>query len=155
MIEIKNDEIIFNTKYFERLFIKNPIKSEKSLSSLSLRLAAILLKELDTLEKRKIPSRTKLAKILDVSNTAINDSLIQLEEAEFIVRKKIEEKKSRRFSDYFLLNYNYNLTKEELLEDTLMELKEMLLGEKSDFNNDINDDTEKLRKQINKIIENR
>jgi len=130
MYKKKDDKIIFDRGFFERLYIQKPIFGEKQLTSLSLRLASVLLEELNTSEYRKLPSRTKLAKKLNVSNTAVNDSLIQLEEVRFLERRisefipsvsaDSEEDKiinTRRFSDYFRINYNYNLKEEEILMD--------------------------------------
>jgi len=125
----KDGKIIFDKGFFERLYIETPI-SGKQLTSLSLRLASVLLEELDMLEYRRLSFRTKLAKKLNVSNTAVNDSLIQLEEVGFLERRIGEVKTSvsadseedkirntRRFSDYFRINYNYNLKEEEISMD--------------------------------------
>jgi len=129
MYEEKNGKIIFDKGFFERLYIKTPI-SGKQLTSLSLRLASVLLEWLSMSEYKKLPFRTKLAEKLNVSNTAVNDSLIQLEEVEFLERRinkvkpfisaDLEEdkiKNARRFSANFRINRNYNLKEEEILMD--------------------------------------
>lgn len=171
--EEKDGKIIFDKGFFERLFIKNPISTNKQLTSLSIRLASVLLEELSMLEYRKLPSRTKLAKKLNVSNTAVNDSLIQLEEVGLLERriseieavvfadqeednkikkefneKKVIERNSRRFSDYFRINYNYNLTKEDLIEESLKDLKEILLN-----NNMQSEVTAEIKKQIQQLLQ--
>lgn len=141
IVEIQGDKIIFDKNFFNRAFVNSSIVLNKPLGSLSLRIMAILLQKMSTYKGRKLPSRTGLAKELNVSTTAINNSLIELEEAGFLIRivselenivpvdekdKELQEmlsffeeqkeanRKAKRFSDLFKINYNFNQTKEEM-----------------------------------------
>lgn len=146
-MDIANSNIVIDKDFFHRLFTEIPIKTNKPLTSLSLRLATTLLEHLSMIEFKKLPQRKLLACKLKASQQAINDSLIQLEDTGFIIRriselesviwadeekgkkisteyaqKKDEEKKARRFSDEFIINYNYNISQ----EDVKKELKKVI-----------------------------
>lgn len=123
--------------YYYRVFAIAPDGKVNSLSRISYRLAAILIKELNFFTPKKLPQRKKLSQFLNVSHQAILDSLSQLEDAGFIIRthqmaeiiradsdeqEKANinynnyfktEQKSRRFNDDFYLNYYYNMTIEK------------------------------------------
>lgn len=151
--------------------MEKTIKTGKPLSTLSLRLAAMLLQELSIYEPRKLTSRNEMIKILGASKTAIIKSLSELEEVGFIIRvsenelenavlvnkqdekiikeminnKKEEDIKKRRFGGKFLINSNYNQTEIEVVQECEYDLIK-ILGEL--------DETQKaqLRKQIKDMI---
>ena len=176
--EVKDGKVILDKGYLERLFVRDPIINDKHkhLSALSLRLAIVLLQELSVIESRKLPSRTDLAHKLNVSKTAINDCLWQLEEVGFINRRdelddlvcadenegmKLKEKlrerkeverRARRFSDYFILNYNYNISEEEDVDEMLSGLKDMMLGLDENAKKLT---IEKLKEQIQSLVKNK
>lgn len=141
-----SNRVEFSLEFFTRVFIQNPITGDKKpLSGLSLRLIAVLLQHLSLFEARRLPPRSELAKILNVSKTAITDSLIQLEDANFIYpvvsplqgvvwadperEKEMKEmishnitnqKKQRRFSGYFQINPAYNVQVDEQYKDDIL-----------------------------------
>lgn len=133
VINHENQEIVFDLKFFKALLIEKPTQIDRDLSILSLRLAFLLMNELDEVVPKKIPPRKILAEQLDVSRNSITNSLIQLEECGFIIKKLdnihyrvcVDEdsqkqleaminnelecaKKNRKFSEEFLINSNYN-----------------------------------------------
>lgn len=141
IVEIQENKIIFNKTFFNKAFVNSSIVLNKPLGSLSLRMMALLLQKMSSYEYRKLPPRTKLAKKLSVSTTAINNSLIELEEAGFLIRlvselenivpvdeedkerqemldffeeQKEVNRNAKRFSDLFKINYYFNQTKQEI-----------------------------------------
>lgn len=131
-----DNTIVFDKDFFESLYIEKSQGLGKELSSLSLRLASLLLQELNEIEYKKLPKRTYLAEKLNVSRTSIVASLYQLEVAGFLCRcvkddawhqsmiladedeqlnkdeyytkKIIEKRENKDFSDLFIINSNYN-----------------------------------------------
>lgn len=142
-MNLSSDEI---KNYYYRVFVRQPAEKEKTLSSLTYRLAGVLIDNLDFYEARKLPKRKKLSEILQASNQAILDSLAQLEDVGFIKRTSLyaqivcadsneienrqkfyaekfkSELKSRRFNDEFLLNFYYNITQEEYMYSLLISI---------------------------------
>lgn len=139
LCKITENEIVFNKDFFQRVFIKPSIKNNKSLSGVSLRLAFILLQELNVYYPTEIPQRNSLANTLGVSRTAVINGLAQLEEQGFLIREpssaiamicsdekeqeeinkfyekqKVEEMKKRDFSGKFYINQYYNQDNQEL-----------------------------------------
>lgn len=131
LYSVNEDEntVIIDKNFFEALFINQSSQNKRTLSSVSLRLAALLLQELDEFEAKELPSRKSLAECLNTSRTSIINSLVQLEESGFIKRQvsilqviqgpsnkekeryyKVGEDhlKQRNFSDKFSINKFYN-----------------------------------------------
>lgn len=125
----ENNTVIINKDFFKALFINQCLKNNRTLSSVSLRLAALLLQELDDVEAKELPPRKRLAEYLQTSRTSVINALVQLEENNVIIRQvsiiqaivgpSDEEKdryykigqenlKQRKFSDKFLINRFYN-----------------------------------------------
>ena len=169
-IDIDNNNVEIDKDFFYRLFIKMPIKTNKHLTSLSLRLAALLLEHLNMFQYKKLPQRKVLALKLNVSQQSIIDSLTELENTGFIIRRinelehivyadeekgkkiraeyekiKDRERKARRFSDEFVINYNYNMTKEEIEKDVIRTIENALIT-KGLEHDDIVNIVEKLSK---------
>lgn len=156
----ENNTITFDKDFFEALYIEKSQGLGKELSSLSLRLASLLLQELNEIEYKKLPKRTYLAEKLNVSRTSIVASLYQLEVAGFLSRlvkdkewhqmmimadeveqlkknqyytnKIIERRENKDFSDLFIINSNYNNCINKNMEGFILET----LG----FNKNINID---------------
>lgn len=143
---IDNNKIIFDKDFFQRLFINPSKKNNKSLSGVALRLAVILLQELDEYHPTEIPQRNSLANTLGVSRTSIINALAQLEEEEFLLRyvsplegiiycdeekqermneiyqkQRDEQKNKRDFSGKFTINSNYNQDDQRLNMDEIMD----------------------------------
>lgn len=136
LLGLEVDMNLRDKDYFYRVF-KMPQKRGKPLSSISYMLAGVLIERLEFGQPNKLPKRKELAELLGVSDQAIRDSLVQLEDAEFMIRtcerleieyvdeeygkqiKKIYEDKlkseyiQRRFNDLFFLNYFYNMNDED------------------------------------------
>lgn len=147
-VDSANSNIIIDLEFLHRI-IRAPIN--KPLSSLSLRLAIMLLEFLSMIEFRNLPQRKLLASKLRVSQQSINTSLGELEAVEFIIRriselesvilvdeekekslranleeKKEIERKARRFSDEFIINYNYNISEDENKRDVKKAIESIL-----------------------------
>ncbi|KOF57473.1 hypothetical protein AGR56_13920 [Clostridium sp. DMHC 10] len=147
-----------------------PVKTNKHLTSLSLRMASLLLEYLSMFQYRKLPQRKALSFKLNVSQQSIIDSLIELENVGFIIRRtnelehivyadeeegknirtecekiKAKERKARRFSDEFIINYNYNMTKGEIEKDVIRTIENALIT-KGLEHDDIVNIVEKLSK---------
>lgn len=152
LYSLDNDNFEIDKEFYNRLFIQRPIKTNKHLTSLSLRLAALLLEHLSMFQYKKLPQRKELSSKLKVSQQAINDGLMELESVGFILRRiselehiayvdeeegkkiraecekiKDQERKSRRFSDEFIINYNYNMTEEEIEENLIRTIENALI----------------------------
>ncbi|MCC0648792.1 hypothetical protein C4097_06795 [Clostridioides difficile] len=133
VINHESQEITFDLNFFKALLIEKPTQIDRDLSILTLRVAFLLMSELDEVVAKKIPPRKILAEQLNVSRNSITNSLIQLEECGFLIRKLdnihyrvcVDEdaqkeldaminkelelaKKNRKFSGEFLINSNYN-----------------------------------------------
>ncbi|MCS6131110.1 hypothetical protein DWV13_05550 [Clostridium botulinum] len=148
----KENIVTIDKDFFEALFINQPLINNRTLSSISLRLAALLLRELDEFEARELPPRKRLAESLNTSRTSIINSLVQLEECGFILRQvsilqsiigpseeekdryyKIGEEnfKKRNFSDKFSINPSYNqiyktVSKQEFINEFISSSNETL-----------------------------
>lgn len=146
-VDSVNSNILIDIEFVNRIFIEVPTKTNKPLTSLSLRLVIILMQHLSMIEFRRLPQRKLLAQNLGVSQQSINSSLAELENVGFIIRRASElesvicvdeedekrikaefeekkeiERKARRFSDEFIINRNYNISQ----EDTQRELKKTI-----------------------------
>ena len=149
LVEIKEGKIIMDLDFFNRMFIRPSIELKEPLRGLSLRLMALLIQKLDIYEARRLPPRSQLSKELGVSTTAINNSLIELEEAKFLYEYNVfehivtvdgedkdrlesikkareEDRKTKRFSGEFKINYNFNKTDKEQKNDLYESLREVL-----------------------------
>ncbi|NJI81901.1 hypothetical protein GSQ54_15850 [Clostridioides difficile] len=170
----------FDTDFFKRVFINKPLNKDKALSGTSLRLAALLMdylnippNHLEDYAYAKLPKRTDLAKKLDVSVTSIVDSLVELEENNFIIRKIPEyfrmirctdeensdwqdkrqklyesKKKSRVYSDEFIINKYYGMETKAMSYE---EIKNNILFSQSQYNLDKIE--LELTSRINKCID--
>lgn len=139
----QENTVTLNKDFFEALFVNQSLRSGRTLSSVSLRLAAILLEKLDEFEAKELPPRTYLAERLNTSRTSVINSLVQLEENQFLIRQvsiiqaivgpSEEEKKKyykisqehlkgRNFSDKFLINRCYNQEYKPINEKELIEV---------------------------------
>lgn len=119
-----DNTIVIDRYFFESLYIDKSIILGKELSSLSFRLASVLIQELDDIHPRKLPKRTELAERLNVSRNSIVSSLYQLESAGFIERFiKDEQTQGVEISQYIYFadenrqlevnEYNSNKKKEK------------------------------------------
>lgn len=166
--------------FFRKVFIEKPIGKDKALSGTSLRLAALLMNYLNAplyaqdCDYNKLPKRTVLAKELGVSLTSVIDSLVELEENNFIIRKvpeyikiirctdeenieyrnkgqKLNEskKKSRVYSDEFIINKNYGMEPKTTM--SYEEFKNTILFSQNQYNLDKIE--LELTSRINKCID--
>ncbi len=166
VINQENQEITFDLNFFKALLLEKPKQIDKDLSILTLRLAFLLMNELDEIVYKKMPPRKVLAEQLGVSRNSITNSLMQLEECGFIIRKldnfpymmcdnedsqreldeslKINlelEKKNRKFNGEFIINSNYNFC----LYSNVNEL------DNPEFLEKLNVQPKKLQKDIDRI----
>lgn len=172
-VKIEENKIIIDLKFFERAFIKQSITNNKSLSGVAIRLIAVLLQKLDETVPKEIPNRNELAEKLGVSRTAIINGLAQLEEERFIVRfvdelerivwadeergkrhadycQKVreDEKKKKNYSGKFLINRNYNLTREEYNHEMENVIRKVLMPNFQDVENGYEERLDVLEKEV-------
>ncbi|NFG28487.1 hypothetical protein FC777_15525 [Clostridium botulinum] len=176
-VDEQNNTVTIDKDFFKALFINQPLKNNRTLSSISLRLAALLLQELNDLEARELPPRKRLAESLNTSRTSVINSLVQLEECEFIIRQvsiiesiigpSEEEKnkyhkigqenlKQRNFSDRFFINRWYNQNNDTISNQKI--IKKLTNYSNETLNNYItnaqfNDKLYELEERIKKLEE--
>lgn len=177
-INEENNTVIIHKNYFKALFIDQSLKNDRTLSSIALRLAALLLDRIDEVEAKELPPRKWLAECLQTSRTSVLNALVQLEESGVIIRQVsiiqaivgpsdeekdkyykigLEHLKQRNFRDKFLINRFYNQkckpTSEEELKKAIISSSNENLNNYVINENIINDKLKELEERIKKLEE--
>lgn len=88
IFRVTENEITITREFYERIFITN--SKQRTLSAISLRVAAYLILELSDKEFRPLPPRSIIAKKLETSRTSVINALVQLEQDHFILRENVK-----------------------------------------------------------------
>lgn len=80
-------KVLIDEDFFERFFIKDSLKLQKTLTATALKVGAYLLTTLSTNEYKKLPKRKIISEATGVSTKSVIEALNLLVSAKFLIRR--------------------------------------------------------------------